>query len=101
MKIRDAHRQLLKPFIQGLYAGRGRTIERVMWPLNVFFYFHLTVISLLAVQGAVFRTCATAFAENTFQFRIPSRRDPGHQALDVFTWFLIFVRFFNSRKMTY
>ena len=90
--------QLLKPYISAIYCSRGAGFSRAMFPLNLVFYFHVTVLSLLLFRAASFGQAALLFDQLLFNFDIVTIDLESLKRLVFFSWFLILIQFLQYRK---
>ena len=90
--------QLMKPFIQRFYSSRSEGFATVMFPLNLAFFFHITVFGLLLFRSTSIGQTSELLHQLMFNFDIGSVDFEAIKRLLFFGWFLIFIQFVQYRK---
>jgi D-alanyl-lipoteichoic acid acyltransferase DltB (MBOAT superfamily) len=90
--------QLLKPAIHRLYTSRGSTFARFMFPVNLFFFFHVTVFGLLLFRSSSIAQTIELSQLLLFGFDITGVDVDAVKRLLFFGWFILLVQFFQYRK---
>lgn len=90
--------QLIKPSLNAFYASRGPGFARAMFPLNLGFYFHITVMSLLLFRSTDIGQLLELGYQLIFNFQFASIDMEALKRLVFFTWFLVLVQFFQYKK---
>ena len=90
--------QLLKPTLSSVYAAGGAGFSRLMFPVNLAFYFHITVLSLILFRSTSVDQLILLTNQLFFSFELSSIDMEAFKRLVFFTWFLLLVQFFQYRR---
>ena len=90
--------QLLKPSISAVYSRRGPQFAKAMFPVNLVFYFHITVLSLLFFRTASIDQIWGLANQLLFNFQLMTVDIEAVKRLIFFSWFLVLIQFIQYRK---
>jgi len=89
--------QLAKPYTSAFFASRGERFRRLSWPINVFLYFHVTVLSLLIFRSTSLDQALLLSQRMVSDFHLSMIDVVTIKRLLFFTGLITVVQFFQCR----
>lgn len=89
--------QVLKPSINRFYADRA-TLARVMFPVNLLFFFHITLMGLLIFRASSLGQALDLAQHVMFNFDVNVVDMASVYKLIFFGWLIVLIQIFQYRK---